>query len=147
MTTMLENPLTLLTGFGWNASAAMPFRWGTHNHYLWAWFNLGVPGLVCSVLLLVVPIKVALSASRVANAATRPYLMGFVVGMTCLAVSVFFVNLSSPWLYVWVYVGIVMRIAVNAAEEPVTVPAAVRAAAVPASEARDAHGWSAITSR
>lgn len=144
---MLESPLTLLTGFGWNAYAAMPFRWGTHNHYLWAWFNLGVIGLVCSVLLLVVPIKVALSASRVANVASRPHLVGFVVGMTALAVTVFFVNLSSPWLYIWVYIGIVMRIAVNAAEQPVTAPASVRAAAAPASQGRDAHGWSAITSR
>ena len=147
MATMFENPLTLLTGFGWNASAAMPFRWGTHNHYLWAWFNLGVPGLVCSLLLLVVPIRVALSASRVANAASRPHLMGFVVGMTALVVTVFFVNLSSPWLYVWVYVGIVMRIAVNAAEQPETAPASVRTAAAPAGPGRDAHGWSAITSR
>lgn len=147
MEVMLENPLTLLTGFGWNAYAAMPFRWATHNHYLWAWFNLGVPGLVCSVLLLVVPIKVALSASRVANAAIRPHLMGFVVGITAVAVALFFVNLYSPWLYVWAYIGIVMRIAVNVTEQPVTAPARVSAAAAPAGQGRGAHGWSAITSR
>jgi O-antigen ligase len=144
---MLENPLTMLTGFGWNAYAAMPFRWATHNHYLAAWFNLGLPGLICSVLLLLLPIKTALAASRVANAAVRPHLMGFVVGTTALAVALFFVNLLSPWLYVWAYAGIVMRIAVNAAEQPLTAPASVRAAAVPASKGRDAHGWSAITSR
>jgi O-antigen ligase len=144
---MFEHPLTMLTGFGWNAYAAMPFRNATHNHYLWAWFNLGLPGLVCSVLLFVVPIKVALSASRVANAAVRPHLIGFVAGTTALAVALFFVNLFSPWLYVWPYVGIVMRIAVNAAEQPVTAPASVRAVAAPASQGRDAHGWSAITSR
>jgi O-antigen ligase len=144
---MIENPLSMLTGFGWNAYAAMPFRWATHNHYLWAWFNLGVPGLVCCVLLLVLPIKVALSASRVANAAARPHLMGFVVGTTALAVALFFVNLFNPWLFVWAYVGIVMRIAVNVLEQPATAPANVRAAAVPAGRGRDAHGWSAITSR
>jgi O-antigen ligase len=144
---MLENPLTLLTGFGWNAYAAMPFRWGTHNYYLSAWFNLGLPGLVCSVLLLVVPIKVALSALRVANAATRPHLMGFVVGTTALAVAVFFVNLASPWLYFWAYVGIAMRIAVNALEQPAAAPLSVRGPAAPASGHRDPHGWSAVTSR
>jgi O-antigen ligase len=144
---MLANPLTLLTGYGWNAYAAMPFRWATHNHYLAAWFNLGLPGLVCSVLLLVVPIKVALSASRVANAVTRPHLMGFVAGTTALAVALFFVNLHSPFLYVWAYVGIVMRIAVNVAEQPVPAPASVNAAAAPVSQGRDAHGWSAVTSR
>ncbi len=147
METMLEHPLSLLTGFGWNAYSAMPFRWATHNHYLWAWFNLGVVGLVCSVMLLVVPIKAALAASRIANAATRPHLMAFVVGTTALAVAVFFVNLYSPWLYVWAYIGIVMRIAVNVVEQPVTAPASVRAAAAPSRQGRDAHGWSAITSR
>ena len=145
--TMLENPLTMLTGFGWNAYAAMPFRWNTHNHYLLQWFNLGVPGLVCSVLLLVVPIRVALAASRVANAAVRPHLMGFVVGTTALAAALFFVNLFSPWLFVWAYIGIVMRIAVNVAEQPATAPATVPAAAAPTSRGRDAHGWGAITSR
>ena len=147
MGTMLEHPLTLLTGFGWNAYAAMPFRWNTHNSYLLAWFNLGLPGLICTVLLLVVPIKVALSASRVANATIRPHLIGFVVGTTALAVALFFVNLFSPWLFVWAYVGTVMRIAVNAMEQPVTAPASVPAAAAPASRGRDAHGWGAITSR
>ncbi len=144
---MLEHPLTLLTGFGWNAYASMPFRWATHNHYLWAWFNLGLPGLVCTVLLLVLPIKVALTASRVANVPTRPHLMGFVVGATALAVAVFFVNLASPWQYFWVYVGIMMRIAVNAMEQPATAPVSVRAPAAPASGHRDPHGWSAVTSR
>jgi O-antigen ligase len=144
---MFETPLSMLTGFGWNAYAAMPFRNATHNHYLRAWFDLGVPGLICSVLLLVVPIKVALAAARVANAAVRPHLIGFVIGTTALAVALFFVNLFSPWLYVWAYIGIVMRIAVNVAEQPVTVPASVPAAAAPAIQGRDAHGWSAITSR
>ena len=100
MAVMFDHPLTMLTGFGWNAYAAMPLRWATHNHYLWAWFNLGLPGLICGVLLLVLPIKVALSASRVANAATRPHLIGLVVGMTALTMALFFMNLFAPWLYV-----------------------------------------------
>lgn len=144
---MLEHPITLLTGFGWNAYSAMTFRWATHNHYLWEWFNLGLVGLVCTVLLQVVPVKVALSASRVASAAVRPHLIGFVVAGTALTVAVFFVNLYSPWLYVWAYIGIVMRIAVNVLEQPVTAPASVRAPAAPASRRRDAQGWSVITSR
>jgi len=73
--------------------------------------------------------------------------MGFVVGTTAVAVALFFVNLYSPWLYVWAYIGIVMRIAVNVTEQPVTAPAMVHAAAAPASQGRDAHGWGAITSR
>ena len=147
MKVMFDNPLALLTGFGWNAYAAMPFRNATHNHYLWAWFNLGLPGLVCTVLLLVVPIKTALAAARVATAAVRPHLMGFLVATTALAVAVFFVNLASPWQYFWVYVGIVMRIAVNAMEQPATAPVSVPGPTAPASGHRDPHGWSAVTSR
>ena len=142
---MFQNPLTLLTGFGWNAYAAMPFRWATHNHYLWAWFNLGVIGLVCYVLLLVLPIRTALSAVRYASAAARPHLMGFVVATTSLAVAVFFVNLANPWQYFWAYVGIMMRIAVNALEQPATAPVTVHAPAAPANRRRDPHGWSAVS--
>jgi hypothetical protein len=99
------------------------------------------------VLLLLVPIKTALAAARVATAAVRPHLMAFVVATTALAVAVFFVNLASPWQYFWVYVGIVMRIAVNAMEQPMAAPVSAAAPAAPVSGHRDAHGWSAITSR
>ena len=54
---MFDTPLTLLTGFGWEAYATFPFRWVTHNHYLQQFFNLGLVGLICSVLLFVVPIR------------------------------------------------------------------------------------------
>jgi O-antigen ligase len=145
---MFQNPLTLLTGFGWNAYSAMPFRWATHNHYLWALFNLGLIGLVCYVLLLVLPIKTALSAVRYADVTARPHLMGFVVATTALAVAVFFVNLANPWQYFWAYVGIVMRIAVNAMEQqPALAPASAHEPAVPTNGRRDPHGWSAVTSR
>ena len=148
LTMMFQNPLTLLTGFGWNAYSAMPFRWATHNHYLWAWFNLGLIGLVCYVLLLVLPIRTALAAVRYADATARPHLMGFVVATTALAVAVFFVNLANPWQYVWAYVGIVMRIAVNAMEQqPALAPASAHQSAAPTNGSRDPHGWSAVTSR
>jgi len=148
LTMMFQNPLTLLTGFGWNAYSAMPFRWATHNHYLWAWFNLGLIGLVCYVLLLVLPIRTALAAVRYADARARPHLMGFVVAATALAVAVFFVNLANPWQYFWAYVGIVMRIAVNAMEQqPALAPASAHQSAAPTNGSRDPHGWSAVTSR
>jgi hypothetical protein len=44
--TMFQHPVTFLTGFGWNVYWSMPFRFSPHNHYLAAWFNLGLVGLV-----------------------------------------------------------------------------------------------------
>ncbi len=69
---MFGTPLTLLTGFGWEAYGTFPFRWVTHNHYLQQWFNLGLIGLICSVLLLVVPIRTANAAANYAIPDVRP---------------------------------------------------------------------------
>jgi O-antigen ligase len=139
---MFDKPLTLLTGFGWEAYPTFPFRWVTHNHYLQQFFNLGLLGLVCSALLLIVPIRAANRAATFARPDVRPVLIAFGMGTIALATAVFFVNLYSPWLYYWSYAGIVMRLAANALEPQAHVPAAV-AAPVPrrAGRARDAHGW------
>jgi O-antigen ligase len=139
---MFEKPITLLTGFGWEAYSAMPFRFATHNHYLALFFNLGVVGLVCSVLLFVVPIRTANAALAYAVPEVRPVLMSFAVGSVALATAVFFVNLYLPWLYYWAYTGIVMRLAANALEP--LAPASAPVAAAPARR-RDSHGWTAVS--
>jgi O-antigen ligase len=140
--TMSRTPLTLLTGFGWESYSTMPFRFATHNHYLAQFFNLGVIGLGCTVLLFIVQIRTAKAALAYASEAVRPQLIAFATGTMALAVAVFFVNLYLPWLYYWAYAGIAMRLAVNALEGPARAPATV---AVPpvrrAVGGRDPHGW------
>lgn len=143
---MFNRPLTLLTGFGWEAYPTFPFRWVTHNHYLQQFFNLGLVGLITSVLLLVIPIRTMNAAASHARPDVRPVLIAFGMGTIALATSVFFVNLYAPWLFFWSYAGIVMRLAANALEAPAYAPVPI---AAPASRRgppqRDPHGWSAAS--
>jgi len=143
---MFDTPLTLLTGFGWEAYSTFPFRWATHNHYLAFFFNLGVIGLICSVLLVVIPVRTANAAATYAQPEVRPMLISFAIGTAALAIAVFFVNLYTPWLYYWAYAGVCMRLAANALERHAYAPAAATASpAQRADRARDAHGWTAAS--
>lgn len=143
---MFRTPLTLLTGFGWEAYGAFPFRWVTHNHYLQQWFNLGLIGLICSVLLFVVPIRTANAAATHARPDARAMLISFGMGTIALATALFFVNLYSLALWYWSYAGIVMRLAANALESQAHAPAAVAARTQRRGErSRDSHGWTAAS--
>ena len=143
---MFGTPLTLLTGFGWEAYGTFPFRWVTHNHYLQQLFNLGLVGLIGSVLLFVVPVRTVNAAANHADPDVRAMLISFAIGTIAIATAVFFVNLYSPWLYYWSYAGIVMRLAANALEPQAHAPAAVTARAQRRGEhSRDPHGWTAAS--
>jgi hypothetical protein len=139
---MWDQPITLLTGYGWQMYANMPFRLATHNHYLATWFNLGLVGVTCAILLLVLPIRYARKAALRADDSVRPLLIGYVIAAMALAASVFFVDLYAPWNYFWAYTGVMMRLAINAIEgrdAAVAVPVRGRA---PLRARRDPHGWS-----
>jgi len=136
---MAERPWTFITGFGWNSYWTMPFRYSPHNYYLNQWFNLGLPGLLCSIALLAIPIRVARAAVFKADPETRVYLMGFVISVLAFAVSTFFVDLYEPWLYYWAYAGVLLRLAMLQEEPAVEVAAPV---ATEKSYARpDPFGW------
>lgn len=111
---MFETPVSLLTGFGWRAYWSMPFRFSPHNYYLNQWFNLGLVGLACSVILFVLPIRAARAAVDRADGEHRAILIGFIVASIAFATATFFVDLYAPWLDFWACTGIVLRIAVNA---------------------------------
>ncbi len=143
---MFRTPLTLITGFGWESYATFPFRWATHNHYLAQFFNLGLVGLICSVLLFIVPVRTANAAATYANPEVRPVLIAFGMATIAIATAVFFVNLYMPWLYYWAYAGICMRLAANALEPPACAVAPAAAAPVRRAErVRDPHGWTAAS--
>jgi len=136
---MFEHPQTLLTGFGWNAYWVMPFRYSPHNYYLAQWFNLGLPGLICSVLLLVIPVRAALKSFAVAPDRLRVLLAGYVIATLAYASATFFVDLYVPWIYFWAYTGVTMRLAMIALEatpEPVTANQPVLAP-----RRGDPYGW------
>ncbi len=136
---MFQHPLTLLTGFGWNSYWVMPFRYSPHNYYLSQWFNLGLPGLICSVLLLVMPVRTALRSFAAAPVHVRALLAGFVFSTIAYATATFFVDLYVPWIYFWAYAGATMRLAMIARETSLE-PVVVDRPAV-ATQRPDPYGW------
>jgi O-antigen ligase len=109
---MMDHPLTLLTGFGWDSYSTMGFYFATHNYYLQLWFELGVTGVLSYLLIIRGAVLTARSAAEVAPAELRSYLIAFVFGMFFVSVAVFFALLFKPWLYIWAYIGSAMRMAV-----------------------------------
>jgi O-antigen ligase len=141
---MIENPVTLITGYGWDVYDTMPFNYSPHNHYLGMWFSLGLLGVFCNVYLLGSAIARAKRASEVAHPPHRGQLIAFVVGGIALMAAIFFVDLHNPWHYFWMYAGLVMRLALSVNEEPATERAVANRTTLPKSSTglkRDPFGW------
>jgi O-antigen ligase len=118
--TMVENPITLLTGYGWDVYAVMPFRYATHNYYLGVWFDLGIVCLALIVFILARSVINAFHAVPAANREVGTQLLAFVFGILGVAVAIFFVDMWRPWAYIWLYVGAILRLSLFALEpEPV----------------------------
>ena len=140
---MAEQPFSFLTGFGWRAYQSMPFRYAPHNFYLNQWFNLGLVGLICSVLLLVLPARLVKQSIARALPQLRPILMAFVVSTVAFATATLLVDLYLPWLYFWAFAGIAARLAVNELEQVEKIPAENPAKPLTNAPARDNFGWKA----
>ncbi|MBC8027905.1 MAG: O-antigen ligase family protein [Steroidobacteraceae bacterium] len=156
--TMFQQPITFLTGFGWNVYWSMPFRFSPHNHYFASWFNLGLVGLICGSYLIFSAIGRARRASLDAKPPLRGQLIAFVIGGTALAVAVFFVDLHTPWVYFWMYTGVIVRLATCVQQMPIVVPAPEpleevgrdgrrRPRVLKPALARDSYGWSGGSGR
>lgn len=137
---MIENPLTLLTGFGWDVYGLMPLRYAPHNYYLNYYFNLGLVGLVCGTLFFVLLIREARAGVASAPAQYKAMLIAFSIGTLAIAIATFFVDLYTPWIWFWAYAGLVMRIAVNARTRT-SMAVAHRTIEEPA--LKDPFGWAA----
>ncbi len=110
--TMMDSPLTLLTGFGWNSWSTMPTVFVLHNTYLDQWFNLGVIGLATYAGIEYLTIVTAKRAVGMSSGTMQADMIAFVFGMMALSIAVFFQNLYTPRPYLWMYCGLVMRGAV-----------------------------------
>lgn len=137
---MAEMPVSFITGFGWNAYDLMPFRYATHNYYVWLWFNLGLVGLLCGILLFALVVREARAAADYVAAKDRPVLLAFVVGTLAFAIATFFVDLYSPWTWFWSYAGLAMRIAVNTRKQAAQQVVETMPAQEPFPR-RDPFGW------
>jgi O-antigen ligase len=111
---MMANPVTLITGFGWDAYDVMGFRYATHNYYLQLWFELGIIGLACYLMVIGQLLITARRAAERAPEETAHYLIAFIYGSFAMLAAVFFTAITTPWLYIWAYIGLVMRMAVLA---------------------------------
>jgi len=120
---MMAQPLTLLTGFGWDTYQTMGFLYAAHNYYLSLWFNLGLPGLILGIAPFFIVMRTAKRAIASADPAYQPYLIAFVFTIIATLIAVFFGELFTPWPYFWAYAGLVMRIAADATKS--TAPTAI----------------------
>jgi hypothetical protein len=137
---MFANPITFITGYGWDVYAALPFQFSTHNHYLYLWFNVGLVGLLCGSYLLFSAIGRARRASLRAVPPLRGQLIGFALGAVGLATAVFFVDLHKPWLYFWMYAGVAMRLVLCSERSAVKAPEPAPPVRRPVVR-RDPYGW------
>jgi O-antigen ligase len=129
---MMANPISLVTGFGWNTWVTMPTIFATHNTYLDQWFNLGLLGLFVYVFIEYYTIMTARRAAASAEPPMRGDMLAYVFGMMAMSVAVMFANLYTPKPYLWMYIGLVMRGATFVFEQSAAAhsPAPVQAAPV-----------------
>ena len=112
---LMANPVTLITGFGWDAYDVMGFSYAVHNHYLLLLFELGIIGLATYLMMIrQVMITAHRAAEQRASEETARYLIAFIYGIFAMSAAIFFTLLSKPWLYIWAYIGLTMRMAVIA---------------------------------
>lgn len=126
---MMEDPVSLVTGFGWNVYSTMPTTLVMHNTYLDQWFNLGLPGLFAYVFIYYNTIGTAKRAAAVALPPIRGEMIAYAFGMLALAVAVFFGNMYTSKPYTWMYVGLAMRGALFALDKATTAATATAATA------------------
>jgi O-antigen ligase len=110
---MTRSPVSLITGFGWDAWSVMGFYLVAHNHYLSLWFELGLVGVITFVMILRQLVVTALATAAVAAPPDRDLVVSFVFSFLILAIGIFFVLLYKPWAYLWAYIGLAMRYTVN----------------------------------
>jgi O-antigen ligase len=111
---MMDNPVTLITGFGWDAYEAIGFFFVAHNYYLLLWFELGIIGLTSYLMVISQLLVTARRAAEKAPDETARYLIAFIYGIIGISGAIFFTLIFRPWPYVWAYIGLTMRMAVIA---------------------------------
>jgi O-antigen ligase len=113
---MMATPVTLITGFGWNAYDTMGFPYAAHNQYLLEWFELGLVGVGTFVVLLFRTLSTVRSAIDGADPLSRGYLIAFVFGFGAFLIALLFGDMVLPWTYVWAYAGVSLRLALITTE-------------------------------
>lgn len=111
---MLENPISFLTGYGFNAyQSSREFYAATHNIYLDYLFNLGAIGLILFLMVFARIIGVARSAISNASKTIRAYFLSLIFGLFGFLVSLFFGEYHGSGFLLWAFLGVSMRLAME----------------------------------
>jgi O-antigen ligase len=118
LTMMSYQPVSFVTGFGWNSYRALIGIFGDpHNTYLLYWFNLGLIGLGLYLFIVGWVVKFSVSSLRYLRTSTKPLVIGFVVGFIALHIAISFVLVYSPWPFIWAITGTILRVIVDERRE------------------------------
>ena len=123
---MMNSPLSLLTGFGWNAWSTMPTIYALHNQYLDQWFNLGLVGLVSYIALEYLTIVNAKRAAMLSSGPIQRDMIACVFGVMALSIAIIFENMFTPRPYMWMYTGLILRGVVLLTDKAAAAAAPVR---------------------
>ena len=111
---MLENPITFITGTGYNAyETSRQFYAATHNHYLNYLYNLGVIGLFLFVYVFIATLLTARSSIEYADQSARPFLVAAIVGLFGFMFTQLFGEYKGSGILTWAYLGVIMRLSVS----------------------------------
>ena len=122
LSSMLDYPVTFVTGFGWYAYQSDNFNFQAHRTYIDLLYNLGMIGLSLFLLLVLNSLRTMRAGINVVGAEARPLLFGIIFGFLSLLMTLVFNQLVTTWLYVWAIIGISLRIAVSTTEGETTRP-------------------------
>lgn len=111
---MLENPISFLTGYGFNAyESSTKFYAAAHNVFLNYLYNLGAIGLSMYLMVFVRILSIVRSAIATASAEIKPYYMALVFGLIGFLVSIFFSEYHGSGFLLWSLLGVSMRLVVE----------------------------------
>jgi O-antigen ligase len=89
----------------------MGFYLVPHNYYIMLWFELGLAGLGCFILILRNAFATILAAARQATREVQLQLIASAFSILILMVGLFLDQLFKPWLYIWPYFAVTLRAA------------------------------------
>jgi len=114
LTKMSYWPLSFIVGYGWEGYRTLIGIYGDpHNTYLQLWFNLGLVGLGLYVFIAFWIIRYTATNLKFIAKEHRPLVIGFLTGFASLHVTIFFVALYTPWLFIWALTGTALRFIVD----------------------------------
>lgn len=118
LTMMSYSPITFITGYGWNAYATLFLGYSDpHNVYLQYFFNLGIVGVLLFLFIVYWIYQQSMKGMNAAGTELKPLFLGFIFGWLSLLVSVFFVGLYLPWLFIWACTGSIVRLFIESTRE------------------------------